>query len=259
VPGLYWEMAPNTDVVFQDVRVRTNGEGFRSAAIGPKKVAQRIVVLGDSITFGARVAQRETYTSVLGRLLNAEAINCGVSGYNLVQSVINYRTKAAFYDPGMVVLGLFGDDFFPPYLPREKTARLWLTLHSRLFRRLAGAERQAFDEAGAAQRAATDLRDFAAQLAREKRELLIVVHPNLRDGGPPDPSLAHRVMEKTLAEIDAPVLQLSEIYRATGRPLSSFSVDPARYDVHPSAAGHRLIAEAIARELAQSSDETGTE
>src|SRR5215470_5660402 len=72
-------ITPNLDVVIRrhptslrDIRVRTNSLGLRGAEIPPREAGElRILVLGDSITFGDYVDEDETYPAVLERRLRS--------------------------------------------------------------------------------------------------------------------------------------------------------------------------------------------
>ena len=59
---------------------------------------QRVVVVGDSLTYGAGIAEQHTYSAILQRLLeqrlDVEVLNLGISGYqttdvlNLLQEYV---------------------------------------------------------------------------------------------------------------------------------------------------------------------------
>lgn len=258
IPNLYWELAPNQREKFQGVWVTTNSRGFRDRDYGPRADAARVVVLGDSITFGAAVAQDEAYPQALARLLNrrrkAEVINCAVSGYNFIQYAVNYERKARAYDPDLVVVGLFGDDVLPPYVPREKSAWLWLELHSRLYLtvkrylettslRLSAAQEFQTHEANMA--GLNRVIQFVNELRGEGRSVLFVLHPGLDDRERPEDNAVMNDVRHTLDLLRAPYIDLAQVYRARGGSLSRFSTNPPVANPHPNALGHEAIAEAI--------------
>lgn len=257
IPDLYWELARIRRDKFQGVMVTTNRRGFRARDYGPRTDAVRIVVLGDSITFGAAVEQDQAYPQVLERLLNrrrkAEVVNCGVSGYNFIQYAVNYEHKARRYDPDLVIVGLFEDDFEPPYVPREQSVWLWLELHSRLYRllgarwratapRLFGDQRFYVNEATAA--GMTRLAGFIDEVRGERRSLLFVLHPGLDDRELPEKNAVMLDAKSLLDQHGAPYIDLWKVYRAHGS-LSQFSTNAPFANPHPNAVGHALIAEAI--------------
>jgi hypothetical protein len=91
VPGLSFELSPNRQKKLEGIWIRTNTFGMRDAAPEPfqDESPTRVVVLGDSFTFGYRVDGELSYPSVLEERLNdgapnrrSEVLNLGVSGYN---------------------------------------------------------------------------------------------------------------------------------------------------------------------------------
>jgi lysophospholipase L1-like esterase len=120
---LVYELIPNIEGRFQGKSFSINSLGMRDRE---RRVTKdpgtfRIVVLGDSHTFGWGVAQDEPYPAVLERLLNAftpkcrfEVWNLGVPGYNTVMEVERFAMKAAEYDPDMVVINYVHNDMDLP-------------------------------------------------------------------------------------------------------------------------------------------------
>ncbi len=94
-----------------------NSAGFRDTEHLLKKGSNihRIMVIGDSFTFGMRVNLGDTYPKQMERMLNtakikSEVINCGVIGYDMWQHCEMLKRKVIPYQPDLVVLGLFFDD-----------------------------------------------------------------------------------------------------------------------------------------------------
>jgi lysophospholipase L1-like esterase len=66
---------------------------------------QRIVVLGDSLTFGIAVDDGERFTDVLGRRFSGlEVINLGVTGYGTDQELRVLELEGFRYQPDIVML-----------------------------------------------------------------------------------------------------------------------------------------------------------
>ncbi len=94
--------------------VRTNAQGFRQPILPNAKPpnVSRILMLGDSTTFGVGVDQRETIPAILQALLNHgkqgadtyEVINAGVPGYGTAQEWLLFRRWAARLQPDAVIL-----------------------------------------------------------------------------------------------------------------------------------------------------------
>jgi hypothetical protein len=148
-------------------RIKTNSQGLRDFEIGPKKPNEtRILVLGDSFTWGDGVDSDQTYPKQLEELLNRHCegaektrylvINAGVPEWGLAQMWLYLKEYGVKYQPDAVLLGLFDLDIYrnglflaavfesgappsqgapqPSYL---SSLKLWLHLHSRLYNLLA--------------------------------------------------------------------------------------------------------------------------
>jgi len=96
---------------YSGVEVRLNELGLRDDPIVQKtKREYRIVVLGDSVTFGWGVAQDQIFTSRLQRTLTEKiqrpirVINTGVGGYNTVQENAFFKKHGLSLAPDMVIL-----------------------------------------------------------------------------------------------------------------------------------------------------------
>jgi lysophospholipase L1-like esterase len=76
----------------------------------------RVLSLGDSHTQGYEVGQDATFSAVLERALRAqgvaaEVINSGVSGYSNAEALAFLENEGYRYQPDIVVLGFFANDF----------------------------------------------------------------------------------------------------------------------------------------------------
>lgn len=73
----------------------------------------RIVVLGDSFTFGEEVSDEETYPHDLeSALSNTEVLNLGVSGYGHDQMLLDLKEEGVKYHPDVVLLGFVFPDVY---------------------------------------------------------------------------------------------------------------------------------------------------
>ncbi|MBS3052262.1 MAG: SGNH/GDSL hydrolase family protein [Candidatus Aenigmarchaeota archaeon] len=94
--------------------IKINSDGFRDKEYSIEKPNDtfRIVVLGDSITFGWGVNNDEIYTEILEEKLNSlnnginyEVLNFGVPGYNTENEVEMFKVKGTKYNPDMIIIG----------------------------------------------------------------------------------------------------------------------------------------------------------
>jgi hypothetical protein len=94
-------------------RVAVNCQGLRGREVRFPKTSQRILLLGDSFTFGIYLPEAHTYGAILEhRLDGREIINAGVPGYTILQERDLYRERARFVDPDIVVLQVLFNDLY---------------------------------------------------------------------------------------------------------------------------------------------------
>jgi hypothetical protein len=100
--------------VFGGKTLNTNSRGFRGMAeyaLGKQANKTRILVLGDSFTFGEDVSDTETYPHDLQELMpSAEVINMGVHGYGHDQMLLLLKEEGPRYEPSIVMLGFVEHD-----------------------------------------------------------------------------------------------------------------------------------------------------
>ncbi len=102
-----------------DLNTNTNAYGFRSREMRLKKKGYRILMLGDSFTFGTGVDDNQTTSWILEDLLqatpgyeHAEVLNAGTNGSSNVSQVNYFKTDGVTFNPDLVVLNLYtGNDF----------------------------------------------------------------------------------------------------------------------------------------------------
>jgi len=99
-----------------------NKRGYRGDLVDYNDKRPKIVVLGDSFTFGVGVNDNETYSSCLETLLKNKfaVINLGVPAYNTSQEVEFFLREGVRYNPRIVIVGYTGDDHKPiPFKRRD--------------------------------------------------------------------------------------------------------------------------------------------
>lgn len=142
-PNLAFRHKAGLRTTYQKVPVVINELGLRDRPIEPKTPERRrLLLLGDSVTFGWGVPIEDTYGRQLEKVLansgvNAETVNSGVCGYNTVQQEAFLSTRGDRIDPDGVLL-LFVDNDVQPVEPikRERTVALWQDGPSSLISRL---------------------------------------------------------------------------------------------------------------------------
>lgn len=134
VPGFFvtdaargQRLAENYDGWFAGVPVRTNRFGFRSTREDRLEKAPntfRILVLGDSVTFGHGAVH--DYPALLEDALRRwrpdidwQVWNLGVPGYNTAQELTYLEQVGRQYSPDLVVVGFFLNDIIANAVPHQ--------------------------------------------------------------------------------------------------------------------------------------------
>jgi lysophospholipase L1-like esterase len=283
-PNLSFVHEPNTHAFLMGQDVRINSLGLRDREFLPAKPpgVYRILVLGDSTTFGWGVSLDNTASKILERELNAqpppgyqrfEVINAGTGNYDTVQEVTFYKTRGRELQPDMVILVYFIND--PEPVPRQKS--IWLIDRSYLVafltNRLDGVMRKLGTRPGwksyytslyndnqpGFQACKAALLDLAATTRDEHTKLIVALLPELHEINQEYPFTAeHQKIKGVLAPTGVPVLDLIDGLRGHG-PEETLWV--TKLDDHPSGKANGLIAaqlrEAIVAELSATGVSTG--
>jgi lysophospholipase L1-like esterase len=117
--GEFWRFKPGsrwkTDVGGHQVSI--NSYGLRGREVGPPEPGTlRVLVLGDSVTFGHGVAEDDTFVRKLeiqreGREPPIEVVNAGIPGWSTRQQRIFYERHSAGIAPDLVLVGFVLNDF----------------------------------------------------------------------------------------------------------------------------------------------------
>jgi lysophospholipase L1-like esterase len=108
-PGLNYELSPGAATKARGKEIKINSQGFRGPEPSSNPARQRVIVLGDSITFGHNLALEETFPFLLQQQLlsqgrNPEVLNFGVTGYDTLQEVLSLENRGLKYQPDVVVI-----------------------------------------------------------------------------------------------------------------------------------------------------------
>ena len=110
-PTKGWISKPNLRDMkaFDNKVLNTNSRGLRGGkeySYGKHPNTARLLILGDSFTFGDEVSDNETYSYYLHEMIpTTEIINMGVHGYGHDQMLILIKEEGIKYKPDIVILG----------------------------------------------------------------------------------------------------------------------------------------------------------
>lgn len=136
--GVIYELVPNSFSTAWGVPIKINSQGFRGKDIKSEKNNNifRILVLGDSVTFGPQVEEEKIYTSLLESMLDNysehrdyEVINAGVVGYSPIQEAYFLKGRGVNFKPDLVIVGFcLENDFFPTRIVNRSYKGEWINV-----------------------------------------------------------------------------------------------------------------------------------
>jgi lysophospholipase L1-like esterase len=247
-----------------------NRYGFRGEDFSPTKAPGtfRIIVLGDSFTFGEGVRLEDTFVAGLQELLASrssrkiEVLNLGVSAWSTKDEIAYYENAARDFqadlvlvvfvlnDPGPEVIDLwdrFRESYEAPF--PLKYSYIASFLYTRLVQKDAG---RAYVESlvGSALTKKEKWEETFGHLARGQQlaqadgaKFAVVLFPfmyQLNDSYPFRP--LHELVGEACRTNDIPYLDLFAAFE--GQPYTDMWVHPS--DQHPNEKGHAIAAQAIA-------------
>ena len=271
-PDLLWVLSPGVQrPMGRDTHI--NDLGLQ----GPAPTAHpRLLATGDSSVFGVSIQDAPTFSQLLGQALGAEVHNGGVPGYSSTQSRAQVDRVWGALDPELlVVANLWSDNNFDSFVDDEELAlagrpgRRWAHLLGRgamrsatlaALARWSGAAKQ--ETVGWGQRGQETMLglrrvplsryvenlDALATRAREDGAgVVFLMLPNTEDVDHPDRPWPwdpyRRVMREVARAHGCPLVDGPALMRGTGQPARALFSD----EMHPSATGHRVLGEGLAR------------
>lgn len=128
----YGDLLPNQNFIASDIpklpyQLITNSVGLRTdheISIEKPSQTQRILAVGDSLTFGPYVNNYQTYPDQLENYLKqknyqVEVLNAGISGYTLQDELSYLNEKGLKLKPDIIILGIYENDV-ADYLPSTR-------------------------------------------------------------------------------------------------------------------------------------------
>jgi hypothetical protein len=259
---LSYELVPSyRGGMFRGLPFETNRWGMRDKeyALTPRPGTFRIALIGASYEMGASVRVEETFEWLLEDRLNREGpgtprrryeiLNFAVGGYSLPQNVIVVEKKAFRFAPDALVVGLKILDFTRGIDVLAATSRQGGTIPYPEVREML---RRAGVKSGMSE---LDLRrrlrpimpeilrwslDRIATLARSHGIPAVALVMPRPDAQPGDAE-AQDALAAWASEAGFSVIRLEGVF--VGHPLDSIRIRPP--DGHPTALGHRLIADRL--------------
>ncbi|MEQ9570152.1 MAG: hypothetical protein RLN75_08175 [Longimicrobiales bacterium] len=264
-PSVGWRMVPNAEFEWtidgRSNRYVANEQGFRSPYTRAEFAAgeRRVVVLGDSFTFGTGVDSEDSWPALIDRrLADATVYNMGMPGVGVDQMWRIYAEYGAALEPHVVVLGFVDQDWdrsMTAFRLPEGLSKPTFTLEGGALRALTADDRPGHNRlrlernsgvwglvrlgsrglgrvapVGAWWRVNAAVLDTLAAEVRDRGARLIVVRiPNR--GVPGFPQLARHLSARGVAYLDLTEPEREEWFFRT--------------DDHIDEDGHRFVAESV--------------
>lgn len=266
-PAIGHEHAPNTraHLMGADVAISSQGLRDREFSMTPPPGRTRILMLGDSLTFGWGVEGHQTYSKRLEDMLlksgrDVEVINTGVGNYNTEMEVAYFLERGAKFRPHYVVLNYFINDAEPTprdrsnFLSRNSPAFVYFA--SRLdmaMRRVNAGEKKDWKSyyAGLYQgdegigRVAAAVERLAKYCRENGIKLLLANQPELRNPADYPFAQVDRMIEQIAAANQLRYIPMLPAVRDL-KPETLWVTPP---DPHPSAVAHEAFAKELYRVL----------
>ena len=274
-PALVFQPRANFVGFSEGTWVQTNSRGLRERELPLEKPPDitRVLFLGDSVTFGPGVRNEEPFPRLLDTALDdrVETVNAGVVGYNTTQELAFFQEVGLAYDPEVVVLTFVVNDlldafsiFDHQYQPMGLFAdqKMWLRRNSHLYRFVQNLYWRLSLELLRRQTGPTEAARPRERLEKRLAEIAAIAETAQANGAAfllvlyPD-NLEDAVSESATGQRITVRRELTGFAQRSGYPFVDLSDalgdvrDPRsrqfrlREDPHPSAAGHRAIADAL--------------
>lgn len=255
---------PNSRGSLMGVPIAINSKGLRDSEYDYKKPegVYRILIVGDSLTFGWGVESQDTFSGILEKRLNEQntlsgkykeiqVINAGIGNYNTTQELVFLREDGLKYEPDEVMLAHFTNDAEQT----QREANNFLTRNFILYASTVSFKNKiiaVFDDRrnyeyyykGLYREAywaeyQKVLTAFEDETKKYEIKLTVLLLPEFHDLVNYQLEDEHQKMVRFFKERGVAVMDSLEVFR--GEEGRSFWV--ASDDSHPNASAHRIIAD----------------
>jgi len=269
-PELFWKLRPNLVARGEATTFRTNAQGLRGAAVQERAVTPRVLLLGDSVTFGYGLDENATFAHQLHELLRedgrpVEVVNAGVPGYSSFQGLVLGRRLVGRLRPDLVVISFGFNDARDLFSSDAEVAKIGAAtrglrkalFHSRLYRLLRAWIVRPNASAGrvvarvSPEEYARNLHALVETVRREGAHVFLLETPFQRDTrfpyGPSwftlhEPIEAYRRQARAVAQTAGiRYVGAGPLNERAGAPNDGWFLDPA----HPNELGARVLAESL--------------
>lgn len=272
----FWDIHSSADartyLALRELPVRSNSLGLRDRDI-PQKSADkyRIVVIGDSITWGQGIEENERFTNLLQQELGPgyEVFNFGTRAHDMPEHLQELE-RALKFSPDYILLQLYINDFETRHMMRPVARPLlpWRDLDrtmlaSSVLYGLLSTQWQRYQEATGqvesfphylerhlgdpnspdAQESFGKLRQFFRRTAEIGVPTGVVIFPNPNQLGRGYPyAYLHNHMREVCLEEHVEYVDLEPAFAKMGDPRGLWA---NRFDQHPNARAHRRAADEL--------------
>ena len=250
-----------------------NSLGLRNPEATPFKPADttRILIVGDSVTFGLGVPQADTFVRLIEKQLpgKCELINLSAAGLNLEQELQGLMTQGQYYESDAVVWVFFPNDIehmgwempfsgIQPALDSLYKSWLFYQYLAAKYNIAMGALGyrpsylngliKAYGEDATYGLFANRMGLMATWCRRNRKKFSIVIFPFMEDLGHYPLKGAQARVIKTAQELGVPCLDLTPTFEKQNT--AEMQLNP-RFDHHPSATANHVAAEQMTPFLTQ--------
>ena len=249
-PLIEYTWAPNLKGYYHQVlgyQITTNDHGFRTKPFTAKGDKLRIMLLGDSISFGVFLAEEQCMHKLFEEQLSSagipvEVFNLGIPNYSIHQEVACFNQFSELLEPDLVILQFGPVDFLKLNLFMYQEDLDWIPFYNwmrfRIYQKNLVTDKNwslgvyKFEQLVSSCRT-KDIPLVVLQFGR--------LSENYED-------IYYKRDHKELSGFDVPLVEASRLLKDKNTHLPFFRV---RVDdnIHPNAEAHQIIADAITPQL----------